>query len=149
MRRCCRLLPMYCLGKAQLIQTSTPTYYLHPSNAPPLVSTPLDSLAYLPIPVYSSPVSQHPRYTPGQEDKIPFIPGGGLTRRILSSIPSSWSIPTVALLQFVIEGDNRADANLFAAVASKVLGVEIKEWKQPGSWSQGLFGAPHDQTLYG
>jgi proteasome assembly chaperone 2 len=112
------------------------------------VSTPLDGIPKLPIPVYSSPVAQHPRETFKHEGEVPFIPGGGLTRRILSSIPSSWSVPTAALLQFVIEGDNRADANIFASVVSKVLGANVKEWKQPASWNQGLFGSPHDQTLY-
>lgn len=85
------------------------------------------------------------------DTRIPFIPGGGLTRRILSSLPQTWSIPTAALLQFVLEGDNREDAHLLAAVVAKVLGIDhaISEWKRPGSWEQGLFGTPHEQTLYG
>lgn len=85
------------------------------------------------------------------EGSIPFIPGGGLSRRYLSSLPTGWTTPTIGLLHFVVEGDNRADANLFAAIVAKVLGVDslIKEWKQPMSWTQGLFGAAHDQTLYG
>lgn len=50
-----------------------------------------------------------------------------------------------------MEGDNRADANLLAGVIAKVLSLDsqIQEWRQPGSWKEGLFGAPHDQTLYG
>lgn len=63
-----------------------------------------------------------------------------------------WTIPTASLLQFVVEGDNRADANLFAIVVTKVLATAdtlIYEWKQPTSWAQGLFGAGHDQSLYG
>jgi proteasome assembly chaperone 2 len=69
----------------------------------------------------------------------------------LASLGESWPIPTAALLQFVLEGDNRADANLLAVVVAKVLNIEgsIKVWKQPGSWSRGLFGSPPDQTLYG
>jgi proteasome assembly chaperone 2 len=117
-----------------------------------------------------SPVTQHPLST-RNESSIPFIPGGGLTRRFLSSLEGrlkEWyfffltlfqitrikifyirSIPTATLLQFVVEGDNRADANLFAVAVAKVLGVDIHEWKQPSSWTQGLFGTVHDQSLYG
>jgi proteasome assembly chaperone 2 len=38
-----------------------------------------------------------------------------------------------------------------ASVVAKVLGFDgtIKEWKQPKSWQQGLFGTPQDQSLYG
>jgi len=102
------------------------------------------------IPAYSSPVPQHP-YQSAEKNEIPFIPGGGLTRRILSTLPITWSIPTASLLQFVLEGDNRADASLLAATVAKVVGMDtlIKEWRQPSSWTHGLFGAPHDQTLYG
>lgn len=105
-------------------------------------------MSQLPIPEYSSPVSQYPRASQ-DEGPIPFIPGGGLTRRILSNIPESWGIPTVALLQFVLEGDNSSDASLMAAVVVKVLSLEVQEWRAPDSWKQGLFGTPHDQTLYG
>lgn len=80
---------------------------------------------------------------------ISFIPGGGLTRRMLSSIPAGWNIPTAGLLQFVLEGDNRADAGLLASIVAKVVGKDITQWRQPGSWRDGLFGTPHDQTLYG
>jgi proteasome assembly chaperone 2 len=129
----------------------TPTYQLIPPNLPSLDSTPLATLSNLPIPPYTSPVSQHPHLPTPSEPDIPFIPGGGLTHRILSSLPSPWPIPVAALLQFVIEGDNRSDASLFAMVVSKVLGIEalIGEWRQPDSWRAGLFGSPHDQTLYG
>ena len=128
----------------------TPTYYLRPNNSPTLAASPLAGLIQLLIPEYTSPVPQRPQPSLN-EDSIPFIPGGGLTRRLLSSIPAGWSIPTVSLLQFVVEGDNRADANLLAVVAAKVLGFNglIKEWKQPTSWKQGLFGTIHDQSLYG
>jgi proteasome assembly chaperone 2 len=131
-------------------QMLTPTYYIHPPNTPSLASSPLSALTQLPIPVYTSPVLQHPQATTN-EGSIPFIPGGGLTRRFLSSLPSAWTIPTVSLLQFVVEGDNRADANLLAVVTAKVLAVDqfIREWKQPTSWKQGLFGTVHDQSLYG
>jgi proteasome assembly chaperone 2 len=102
----------------------------------------------LPIPLYTSPVSQF-LHSEAEKTAIPFIPGGGLSRRILSSIPDIWQIPTACLLQYVMEGDNREDAQLMAAVVSKVLQIEVPRWKQPSSWSHGLFGTPHDQTLYG
>jgi len=129
-------------------QMITPTYYIRPPSSPSWESSPLSSISQLPIPEYSSPVSQYPSAS-HDEGPIPFIPGGGLTRRILSSLPESWEIPTAALLQFVLEGDNRSDASLLAAVVAKVLSLEVREWKQPFSWQQGLFGTPHDQTLYG
>jgi proteasome assembly chaperone 2 len=130
---------------------STPNYYIHPPNSPPWESSPLSSISQLPIPEYTSPVAQHPGDgTPQNEGPIPFIPGGGLTRRILSNLPSaSWSVPTGALVQFVLEGDNRSDASLMAAVVARILSLQVKQWKEPSSWRQGLFGTPHDQTLYG
>lgn len=89
-------------------------------------------------------------------EAVPFIPGGGLTRRILSSFPQNWSTPVLSLLQFVFEGDNRADAQLLASVVSEMFDAlpaddKVTEinWKQPKSWNGGLFGTPHDQTLYG
>jgi len=129
-------------------QMITPTYYIHPRNSPSWQHSPLSSILQLPIPEYSSPIVQYPGTT-HDEGPIPFIPGGGLTRRILSNLPESWEIPTAALLHFVVEGDNRSDASLTAAVVAKVLSLEVQEWKQPFSWQQGLFGTPHDQTLYG
>ena len=126
----------------------TPTYQLHPTNGPSLASTALESLMSLPIPTYTSPVQQ--KFHEGVESStIAFIPGGGLTRRMLSSFPAGWNIPTAGLLQFVLEGDNRADAGLLASVAAKVIRKDITQWRQPGSWRDGLFGTPHDQTLYG
>lgn len=80
---------------------------------------------------------------------MPFIPGGGLTRRLLLSLPSDWNIPTAALVQFVLEGDNRGDAMYLANVIAGIFKSEVKEWKEPKSWALGLFGTPLDQTLYG
>jgi proteasome assembly chaperone 2 len=126
-----------------------------PTNGPPIVQSPLASLSTLPIPVYTSPIRQHmqPSEQESKDDEgnIPFIPGGGLTRRILASIPQDWDVPTASLLQFVMEGDNRIDAHLLAGVVAKVLNFDsqIQTWRQPNSWNEGLFGAPHDQTLYG
>jgi proteasome assembly chaperone 2 len=132
-------------------QHRTPTYQLRPLNAVSLSSTPLARLTTLPIPEYSSPVSQHPfQSTVESETDVPFIPGGSLTRRILHSLSKSQSpVPTAAILQFVLEGDNRADAAMLASVVVAVLGLSIGGFKEPRSWKQGLFGAPPDQTLYG
>ncbi|KAJ7497511.1 PAC2 family-domain-containing protein [Mycena latifolia] len=131
-------------------QMLTPTYQIRPLNAVPLSSTPLARLATLPIPEYSSPVSQHPLQTTDETNDVPFIPGGSLTRRILQTLSKSQSsVPTAAILQFVLEGDNRADAALLASVVVAVLGLGIGGFKEPRSWKQGLFGAPPDQTLYG
>ncbi|KAF8650409.1 hypothetical protein AX16_005216 [Volvariella volvacea WC 439] len=126
-------------------QMFVPTYYIRPNVSSTLENTPLLRLESLPI--YRSPV---PQQLGGKEGPfIPFIPGGGLTRRILSSLPEGWSIPTIALVHYTLEGDNRADAHLLAAVTSKVLGIDQVSWTQPGSWGHGLFGAPPNQNLYG
>ncbi|KAJ7702978.1 proteasome assembly chaperone 2 [Mycena rosella] len=132
-------------------QMLTPTYHLRPPGAAPLSSTPLARLATLPIPAYSSPVSQHQFETTDEpETDVPFIPGGSLTRRILQTLSKSQSsVPTATLLQFVIEGDNRHDAALLASAVVAVLELSIGGFKEPRSWKQGLFGAPPDQTLYG
>ncbi|KAF8160843.1 PAC2 family-domain-containing protein [Crassisporium funariophilum] len=131
-------------------QMMTPTYQLHPPNGPSLAATPLRNLSSLPIPVYTSPVQQQPQNS-AESLHVPFIPGGGLTRRILESLPSEWSIATACLLQFVLEGDNRADAMMLANVITKVINQDTTQiqWTQPSSWRDGLFGTPHDQTLYG
>ncbi|KZT21425.1 hypothetical protein NEOLEDRAFT_1121269 [Neolentinus lepideus HHB14362 ss-1] len=138
-------------------QMLTPTYHIVPSSSPSLQSTPLSSISGLPIPSYTSPTPHYPlsdQISPSSESTtIPFIPGGGLTRRFLSVISTTtpWKVPTASLLQFVMEGDNRGDAHLLAAVVAKVLGIDtlIPEWRQPGSWQRGLFGAGYDQSLYG
>ncbi|ESK96624.1 proteasome assembly chaperone 2 [Moniliophthora roreri MCA 2997] len=126
-------------------QMYTPVYQLQVNKGINL--GPLSRLSNLPIPTYTSPVLLKP------EDQldIPFIPGGGLSRRFLSSIPKNWTIPVSSLLMFAMDGDNRADAHLLASVVVKVLGLEtsVQGWKQPNSWQQGLFGTPHDQVLYG
>ncbi|KAL1680366.1 PAC2 family-domain-containing protein [Schizophyllum commune] len=128
-------------------QMMIPTYNIVPKGAFDLQNSPLHALADLPIPPYASPVPQF--LSQGSEGAIPFIPGGGITRRFLSSLPKDWPIPTLALLHFVLEGDNRSDAHLLAAVVSRIIGVDAGGWKQPPSWSMGLFGTPQDQTLFG
>ncbi|KAF5322168.1 hypothetical protein D9619_001700 [Psilocybe cf. subviscida] len=128
-------------------QMLTPTYQIRPKNSASVEGSPLASLLDLPIPIYTSP-TQPLSGQPTDDSEIPFIPGGGLTRRILSSIPSGWPIPTASVLQFVIEGDNRPDAGYLASVATRILNSDITQWREPTSW-RGLFGTPHDQTLYG
>jgi len=139
---------IYSSGSMNFTPVRTPTYQLRPTNGPSLASTVLESLMSLPIPTYTSPVQQPPQEG-DERSAISFIPGGGLTRRILSSFPAGWTIPTAGLLQFVLEGDNQADAGLLASVVVKVVGKDITQWRQPGSWRDGLFGTPHDQSLYG
>ncbi|KAF7428291.1 hypothetical protein PC9H_007512 [Pleurotus ostreatus] len=127
-------------------QMMIPLYHICPTHAPAFTSEPLSRITQFHIPSYASSSDAI-----SEKEPIPFIPGGGLTRRILSSIPTSWSIPVCALLQFVLEGDNRADARMLASAIAKILDVDtrISEWQEPSSWKQGLFGGPHDQTLYG
>ena len=139
----------FCIGR-------TPTFQIRLVNTQQLAGTPLHDLLNLPIPLYSSPVQPNPYLDQDGGSKstlplqIPFIPGGGLTRRILSSISTSkWEIPVASLVHFAMEGDNRADAGLLASVVAKLLGIEVPQWKQPSSWHVGLFGATHDQSLYG
>jgi len=133
-------------------QMFTTTFHIIPNKRHALRSPSLENITSLSIPVYTSPVLQRAEEgLEGSSAPIPFIPGGGLTRRILSALPETWSTPTASLLQFALEGDNRGDARLLAAVTLKVVGldVSVNEWKQPKSWQVGLFGAPHDQSLYG
>src|SRR5258707_3689262 len=84
---------------------STPTFQIRPvTTTQHLVGTPLNGLSNLPIPLYSSPVQPNPyldRDGISESVQIPFIPGGGLTRRILSSISTSkWEIPIASLVHF-------------------------------------------------
>ncbi|KAG8213877.1 hypothetical protein J3R82DRAFT_10621 [Butyriboletus roseoflavus] len=127
--------------------SATPVYQQWPSWEG---STRLIEQTHRCIPSYSSPSSRDLR-SEGSSWHVPFIPGGGITHRLLSSIPDSWQIPTVCLLQYAMEGDNRLDAQLLATVAAKALGstTVISTWTQPKAWAHGLFGTPHDQTLYG
>jgi proteasome assembly chaperone 2 len=87
---------------------STPVYHLLPTTSTSLAESPLASLTSLPQ--YSSP-----------ENKAPSMPGGGLTRRILLSIPDGWAIRTGFLVWMGMEGDNRVDASLVASVVAKLL----------------------------
>jgi proteasome assembly chaperone 2 len=130
-----------------------PIYHLPVPCSAPAANTPISTLDSLPIPLFQA----GPTPSSLQDNSsVPFIPGGGLTRRILNSISLSHAFPaSVVLLHFVMEGDNREDAKLLATAVARVLGDAVmaqlpKEgWKEPSSWRQGLFGTNHDSTLYG
>ncbi|KAI5120979.1 hypothetical protein M0805_006651 [Coniferiporia weirii] len=145
-------------------QMQSPIYSLIPPYSPALESSPISLISKLPKYTFApsqtplgggrEPLIPPPASSPGPST-IPFVPGGGLTRRFLS-LPSSlsspnsaWTVPTAAILQFVLEGDNRADAEFLAGVVTNILHLQVEQWRQPGSWNVGLFGTPHDQTLYG
>lgn len=138
---------------------SSPIYSLVSPHSSSLQNTPLSNAAQFPQYTYSSsvdgrsarnPLTVSSRYPSTKASPIPLIPGGGLTRRLLSQIDSSeWNIPTAAILQFILEGDNRADAEFLANAVSRILELRVECWRQPPSWNVGLFGTPHDQTLYG
>jgi len=136
-------------------QMRTATYKVLPLHSPSLSSTALSIVSQLPTYTFAPGKSRHSVEVEGMpessDSEVPFIPGGGLTRRLLSSIPSSWSIPTASVVQFVMEGDNRPDAEVLASIVAQLLQIHqfCKVWKQPPSWREGLFGTPHDQTLFG
>jgi len=121
-------------------QMHIPLYHLLPNSSTSLDQSTIKLLTALPR--YSTPFSN---------DKLPNLPGAGLTKRILTSIPEEWIIQSGTLIWMGMEGDNREDAGMVAAVIAKILSVDgiIKEWKEPESWKQGLFGTPNDSTLFG
>ncbi|CAK9779361.1 hypothetical protein CC85DRAFT_288680 [Cutaneotrichosporon oleaginosum] len=87
----------------------------------------LDRLAALP-PLritLDQPVSGYP----------PFLPGAGLTRRILAALADK---PSGAIAAWVVEGDNRGDAHALARAVLRLLDIEA-ELREPASWA-GLFG---------
>jgi len=129
-------------------QMHTATFKLVPKQSIALTRSALSPLERLPTYSYAS----KPSYAETERDSgIPFIPGGGLTRRLLSTLPTAWTIPTACIVQFVMEGDNRADAHYLAGVVAGLLSLNNGpgEWKEPPSWQIGLFGTPLDQSLYG
>ncbi|KAN0062870.1 hypothetical protein ACQY0O_004691 [Thecaphora frezii] len=102
------------------------------------------------------PPSHLPAPSPQAAGSIPIIPGGGMTRKILSTFQTlstekeqQGEQEVAALLLFCAEGDNRPDAHFFVHKLAHALGIEIEETLvEPTSW-QGLFGAPLDQSMYG
>ncbi|KAF8332034.1 PAC2 family-domain-containing protein [Cantharellus anzutake] len=124
----------------------TPVYHLLPSHNRSLApsSGPISTLSAL-IPAYT-----------GRTDlKDLHLPSSGITKQLLRSLPPTGFPATGVILQYVLEGDNREDAYLMANIVGRVLGLSEFgrhlqfSWKEPSSWKQGLFGTPHDQTLFG
>jgi len=132
-------------------QMHSSTFKLTAPRTSPSPASPFSRIDQLPTYTYASSQSPYSEMRAESETRpaVPFIPGGGLTRRILSTLPAAWSVPTACVLQFVMEGDNRADAHFLAGVLSNLLKLTVSEWKEPQSWREGLFGTPHDQSLYG
>src|ERR1700761_4586542 len=93
-----------------------------------------------------------PGLRPAESDKLTKIrmPGSGLTRRILDA-PALANVPRAAIVQFVMEGDNRIDAHNLARCLFRALRL-VKEMDkpitEPESW-KGVFGSMNDQTLFG
>ncbi|PVF98952.1 hypothetical protein CPB86DRAFT_757524 [Serendipita vermifera] len=139
-------------------QMHTPSYYYIPRNSasPPkelmtaLEAVQLQQFTSPPVPSYlqSDDLSSYSNTKDSSSD-IPFIPGGGLTRRVLNTLGESWKIPFVVLLQFVFEGDNRGDAGMMVALINRLLDLKLERIKEPGSWKRGLFGSNHDGSLFG
>ncbi|CAG7846171.1 Proteasome assembly chaperone 2 {ECO:0000256/PIRNR:PIRNR010044} [Serendipita indica DSM 11827] len=134
-------------------QMQSPSYYLIPPSTSSLPDQLSERLSILPayeappVPLYlQKPDSNSAQ--PKEDGGVPVIPGGGLARRILSSL-STANIPTLAILQFVMEGDNRGDAGMMVAVLNRVLDLDLQAIKEPGSWKNGLFGSNHDGSLFG
>ncbi|GJJ06210.1 hypothetical protein Clacol_000399 [Clathrus columnatus] len=107
---------------------------------------------FTPVDLRNSALSQLtllPLYTTRTPNQSLRLPGGGLTKRFISSPPEK--LDTGFLIWMGMEGDNREDAKLVANVIAKILSIDqkAKDWKIPESWKQGLFGPPNDGTLYG
>ncbi|KAK1926044.1 PAC2 family-domain-containing protein [Papiliotrema laurentii] len=86
----------------------------------------------------------------------PFIPGGGLSKRILIAFKSLESLPHGTIAAWCVEGDNRADAHALAALVLRLSEASQVEITEPREW-EGLFGvvdgwsggAGADAEIYG
>lgn len=119
---------------ASVFVSSASTYICGAPSTPASLMEKLSSFHGLQL--YTAPPA--PSYLKEQADSIqtkegdiPFIPSGGLTRRILQSLGPEWPIPFFALLHFVFEGDNRGDAGILAALVNQVLNLELKSKLPP------------------
>ncbi|KAG8896192.1 hypothetical protein FRB99_009025 [Tulasnella sp. 403] len=75
---------------------------------------------------------------PAWGSEIPIIPGSGLTRRIITSLPSGGTFPpTGVILEYTLEGDNRADARMLASAAAKCVQKELGVSGKAGSQISG------------
>ncbi|KAG8884398.1 putative choline transporter, neither null mutation nor overexpression affects choline transport [Tulasnella sp. 331] len=99
------------------------TYHVLPNAA---AGTPLSSVLEE-LKTHTLPLS-----TSTAASEIPSIPGSGLTRRLVSLLPLSFP-PTGLIIEYVLEGDNRADARILAGAAAKCLQKEL------GTSGQGAF----------
>jgi proteasome assembly chaperone 2 len=53
----------------------------------------------------------------------PFLPNGGLTRRLLTTLQANSSIPHATLAYWCAEADNRPDAFRYAGIVTYLLGI--------------------------
>ncbi|KAJ7072118.1 PAC2 family-domain-containing protein [Mycena amicta] len=136
-------------------QMLTPTYHLRPTGAAPDLSVYITRTSC----AATHPRRIRPRYLSTRSNsrirKIPLrtsrsSQAAASPRRIFQTISRSppSSVATAGFLQFVLEGDNRADAALLASAVIAVLGLQVPGFKEPDSWKRGLFGAPPDASLY-
>jgi len=125
-----------------------PAYYLLASDGQEQDAT-VSKLTTL-VQSYLPAGSPHPFSSPQSSESFA-LPSSGLTVPVLRAFHSNSAVPPAAtIIQYVLEGDNREDAAVMATITSRALGIADQfDWKEPSSWKQGLFGAPHDQTLFG
>ncbi|KAI5481526.1 proteasome assembly chaperone 2 [Pseudohyphozyma bogoriensis] len=103
---------------------------------PTSVSTPL-------ITKLATLVTYSPPSSTDSSPKIPPIPSGGLTRKLIDALsPLSSTIPISALLIFAAEGSNTDQAKGLATAVAELVGVEKETdtWEEPRSWENGLMG---------
>ena len=107
---------------------SSPTYYCAPSSCPsePLKKLEEHGLRPFTVPPVPSYLKSETEPAQTKDGDIPFIPSGGLTRRMLQSLGPDWPIPTFALLHFVFEGDNRGDAGMLVALVNEVFELKLQ-----------------------
>ncbi|ORX83859.1 proteasome assembly chaperone 2 [Basidiobolus meristosporus CBS 931.73] len=83
------------------------------------------------------------------DEKTPYIPGGGMTKYFLSECQAN-EIPLMVVLVFSTEGDNIPDGILLANLLNslfQLLPPEGAQWTPPVSWEH-LYGTQTQQILY-
>ncbi|XP_063155148.1 proteasome assembly chaperone 2 [Candoia aspera] len=103
-----------------------------------------------------SELEQIPTFPGVNDDKIFYIPGGGITK-LLFTESCSKGIPLVVLLKFCSEGDNIPDALALADYLNESLQLiapqssssqaKSSRWKIPSSWKL-LFGSGLPSSLF-
>lgn len=76
-----------------------------------------------PSPVLQELVTHVPPFITTASE-LPVIPGSGLTRRLVTSLPKDFPA-TGVILEYVLEGDNRLDAKILASTAARCLQKEL------------------------